>query len=129
MRQVQKITETELEVMSVLWQADEPMKAGQLCNILCERLGCGPSSVKTLLARLCAKNAITRYKSEYSGIYLYTPVLSNREYGRETAVKIIQKVFGGNARELIAALVEDDQLTDDDMAELKTLWDNRKQGN
>ena len=50
----EKITEAELEVMEVLWDAGEPLTLGQIKEALSEKNG---DTTKTLLRRLCAKGA------------------------------------------------------------------------
>ena len=51
----EKITEAELEVMEVLWDAGEPLTLGQIKEALWEKNG---DTTKTLLRRLCAKGAV-----------------------------------------------------------------------
>lgn len=126
MKQIPKISESELEVMRLLWEHDAPMTAAQICDELESQFDWGQSTIKTLLSRLCQKGAITRSKAAGGGVYSYTALVSRREYGRESADKLIGKIFGGSARNLIASLFEDDKLTKEDIAELRALWDDKQ---
>ena len=51
----EKITDTELEVMQVLWETEAPMTLAQIKAALSGRNG---DTIKTLLRRLCQKGAV-----------------------------------------------------------------------
>ena len=114
----EKITEAELEVMEVLWNAGEPVTLGQIREALAERNG---ETVKTLLRRLCAKGAAAREKGR---VGCYRPLVSREELGCYRTRKLIDKLYAGSARQMVAALVEHDQLSGADIAELRALLDS-----
>ena len=114
----EKITEAELEVMEVLWNAGEPVALGQIREALAERNG---ETVKTLLRRLCAKGAAAREKGRGG---CYRPLVSREELSCYRTRKLIDKLYAGSARQMVAALVEHDQLSGADIAELKALLDS-----
>lgn len=124
MEKLPKISESELEVMRVLWEYDAPMTVTQLRTELEKRLGWDASTTKTLVSRLCKKGAIVRSKSAEQDVYRYSALVSRDEYGRESADKLIDKIFGGSAGNLIAALLKNNKLTQEDITELRELWDN-----
>lgn len=113
----EKITETELEVMEVLWQAEEPLTLGQIKGALADRNG---DTVKTLLRRLCAKGAAAQEKRQ---VYYYRPLVSREDVSSCRTRKLIDKLYAGSAGQMVAALVANDQLTGEDIAELRTLLD------
>ena len=114
----EKITEAELEVMEVLWQAEESLTLGQIRGALPEKNG---ETVKTLLRRLCAKGAAAQEKGQ---AYSYRPLVSREEVGTSRTRKLIDKLYAGSARQMVAALVEHDQLTGADIAQLRELLDS-----
>ncbi len=114
----ERITEAELEVMEVLWDAGEPVTLGQIREVLAERNG---ETVKTLLRRLCTKGAAAREKGRVSH---YRPLVSREELGCYRTRKLIDKLYAGSARQMVAALVEHDQLSGADIAELRALLDS-----
>ena len=120
----EKITEAELEVMEVLWDAGEPVTLSQIREALADRNG---ETVKTLLRRLCAKGAAAQEKGR---VYHYRPLVSREELGCYRTRKLIDKLYAGSARQMVAALVEHDQLTGQDIAQLRDLLDqlDRKGG-
>lgn len=114
----EKITEAELEVMEVLWKAGEPVTLGQIREALAERNG---ETVKTLLRRLCAKGAAAREKGR---VGCYRALVSREELSCYRTRKLIDKLYAGSARQMVAALVEHDQLSGADIAELRALLDS-----
>lgn len=125
MERLPKISESELEVMRVLWEYESAMTVTQLRTELEKRLGWEASTTKTLISRLCKKGAIARSKSSEQSVYCYSALVSRDEYGRESADKLIDKIFGGNAGNLITALLKNNKLTQEDITELRELWDDK----
>ena len=112
----ERITEAELEVMEVLWQGDSPLTAAQIKEGLREKNG---DTVKTLLRRLCAKGAVGQEKQQ---VYWYRPLVSREEVGRSRTRKLIDKLYAGSARNMVASLVEARALSQEDLAQLRALF-------
>ena len=54
----------------------------------------------------------------------YRPLVSREELSCYRTRKLIDKLYAGSARQMVAALVEHDQLSGADIAELKALLDS-----
>ena len=113
----EKITDSELEIMRVLWEAGRPLSLAEIRRELQSRMSWESSTVKTLVQRLNAKGAICQEKRD---VYYYAPEISREEYGGEATRSLIDRLYNGKAGELVAALV-DSELSDDDIAELRSL--------
>ena len=111
-----KITEAELAVLEVLWQADEPLPITPIRIQLGEEWGWDASTVKTLLRRLCNKGAVAAEKRE---VFYYRPLLSQEEYRCWSTSSLVERVYQGSARDLVAGLVAGNQLTQADLEELR----------
>lgn len=114
----EKITGSEAEVLEILWQSGEPLPVTPIRTQLEKERGWDASTVKTLLRRLCDKGAVTIEKRE---VFYYRPLLNREEYRRWSARSLLDRVFRGNARDLIASLVEEDQLSEADLKELREI--------
>ena len=114
----EKITGSEVEVLEILWQAGEPLPVTPIRTQLGKKRGWDASTVKTLLRRLCDKGVVTAEKRE---VFYYRPLLAREEYCRWSARSLLDRVFRGNARDLIASLVEEDQLSGADLEELREI--------
>ena len=113
----QKITDSELAVMNVLWDAGAPLTITEIRARLADVSGWESSTIKTLVQRLCAKGAVA---AEKRGVYHYTPCLTREQFGGYATRSLIDKLYHGRARDLVAALV-DTQLDAQDIAELRAL--------
>ena len=111
-----RISGAELDVLEVLWQAEGPI--ADVRGALEQSHSWDSSTVKTLLRRLCEKKAVEAEKRE---VFYYRPLLSRREYQIWSTRSLIDKVYRGSARSLVAALVERSQLSREDLAELRAV--------
>lgn len=115
----EKITDSELLVMQVLWEKGESMSLTELRRAVQERSGWEQSTVKTLIRRLCDKGALSQEKRE---VYYYSPNLSEDEYNADATESFLHRIYRGSARRLVAALVEKNDLSEQDVAELMELF-------
>ena len=112
-----KISGSELEVMEVLWGAGVPLPISAVRSELEEQRGWDGSTVKTLLRRLCEKGAV---QLERRG--MYRAVITQAQYGRWSARHLVDQVFNGSAKKLVASLLSDGQLSQAEIAELSALF-------
>lgn len=114
---MKRISQAELDVMDVLW-ADSPLAASDVAARLSQK-DWNIRTIKTLLSRLVEKNVIS---TEQDGRrYLYSPIVSQKDYARRAARKLSNRLFGGRAAPLVAHLAEGEGLSDEDIAELEAL--------
>ena len=64
----EKISDSELEVMRVLWDARTALPVGEIRRALQERRGWEATTIKTLVQRLVAKGAVAQEKRGRSTI-------------------------------------------------------------
>ena len=113
-----RISDAEHAVMEALWQRS-PLTASEVCDQVCEERDWSLATVKTLLSRLVAKNAIA---TEPDGRrFLYTPLLKRADYTGSESLRLVDRLFGGRAAPLFAQLAEAEALTEDDLAEMEAL--------
>lgn len=121
--QGERISDAEHAVMEALWQC-APLTASEVCDKVCEARGWGLATVKTLLSRLVAKQAVT---TEPDGKrFLYSPRIAREAYLGTESRRLVDRLFGGRAAPLFAHLAEADALTDQDIAEIEALLQELK---
>lgn len=114
------IGDAELEIMKVLWKAGEPVST-QYINDAVEEKGWKRTTISTFLARLVQKGAVT---SEKRGkLYYYAPLISKGEYRREQTKSLIKSLYNGSVRELAVSLFEEERLSDEDIRDLRSMFD------
>jgi BlaI family penicillinase repressor len=115
----QKISDSELEVMRVLWSIKQAMTLAEIRKPLSINSEWEDSTIKTLLRRLHCKGVL---KQEKRDVYYYTPLVSEDEYEEYTTQTLINKLFQGSAKNLVASLVSSNQLSQEDICELRKMF-------
>ena len=114
-----RISDAELEVMKVLWEARRELPVTVIREKLQERKGWEPTTIKTLVSRLSGKGVISQEKC---GVFYYKPLVTEQEYNDWVTNNLVDKVYQGNVKKLIAALVNSDGLTPEDLKELREMF-------
>lgn len=115
----EKITDSELEVMHVLWEAADALPIADIRRTLQERRGWEATTTKTLVQRLCNKGAVAQEKRS---VFYYRALISEKEYNDWATGDLIRKLYRGSAKDLVAALVHSDELTAADVEELRAMF-------
>jgi len=118
-----QVSDAEWEVMTVLWDSS-PRTAAEVVEALSTRTTWAPKTIKTLLGRLVKKGAL-RYKEE-GNRYIYRPVFPREKYVEEASESFLDRVFDGKATPMLVHFVENADLSDDDLRDLKSILDRRK---
>jgi len=116
---VSKITDSEVEVMRVLWEAGCELPIADIRKTLEKSSGWESSTIKTLLRRLCNKGVVLSTKRD---VFYYKPLVSETEYNEYTTQNLIDRLYDGSAKNLVASLLGTKKLDDADIEELRTLF-------
>jgi BlaI family penicillinase repressor len=119
-----QVSDAEWEVMTVLWDAS-PRTAAEVVEALSTRTTWAPKTIKTLLGRLVKKGAL-RFKEE-GNRYLYRPVFPRERYVEEASKSFLDRVFGGKATPMLVHFVENAELSDEELRELRSMLDRKKE--
>jgi BlaI family penicillinase repressor len=119
MNQKPGISETEWEVMKVIWTSKSALPAQGIINALSMRDNWHPKTVKTLLNRLVKKGALGFHKEGRA--YLYHPLVTEGECVAAESESFLDRVFGGSLKPLLAHFAETRKLSPAEIAELKRL--------
>ena len=112
---LRRLPDAELEIMKELWAAGEPLIRAALEQRLTRRQW-SSTTLLALLARLEEKGYVAREKQGRG--YLYTAVLTREEYLPVESRSALGRMFGGSAKNLVAAMAETNTLTDAEIDEL-----------
>ena len=113
-----KITGSELEVMKLLWRAENALPITEIREKLQKTKGWEPATIKTLVGRLVNKGVV---RQEKRNVFYYSPLITEKEYSTWATEDLISRVYNGSARNLISALVNSDGLTQEDLDELRQM--------
>ena len=114
-----KISGSELEVMKILWRAEDALPVTEIREKLQKTKGWEPATIKTLISRLVSKGVVRQEKRK---VFFYSPAVSEKEYSTWATDDLIERIYNGSARQLVAALVHSDGLTQADLDELRQMF-------
>ena len=117
---MQKIFDSELKLMELIWER-EPVSAKDLSILAATALEWNKNTTYTVLKKLEAKGFILR---EDPGFFC-SSLVTRGEVQKSEAKSLAARLFGGSKRALFSALLEDEELTADDIAELKDMINKR----
>ncbi|MEK3782438.1 BlaI/MecI/CopY family transcriptional regulator [Paenibacillus sp. FSL R5-0810] len=118
MNQIQRLSDTEMELMEVIWECDPPVTSTELLHIFAGRgKEWKAQTISTFLSRLVDKGALKATK--HGRTNKYTPLITPKEYKLAETQHVLDEIYQGSVKNLIAALYDGDKLSDEDIVELK----------
>ena len=125
MRRTPKISEAEWEVMKVLWE-NSPRTANDIVEELTGRTHWKRETIRTLVNRLVAKKAL---KFEKKGRqYHYSPRVGRAECVKAETESFVSRFGSGAIEPMLAAFVEEKELSAEKIARLKRILDRKGAG-
>jgi BlaI family penicillinase repressor len=115
-----RIAPTEWEVLEILW-AGAPLSAAEVFERLPPDSEWTVKTVRAFLDRLIQKQAVTRRKVH--GIYVFEPVIERTKCLRLESRSFLDRFFRGNPVSMISHFIEQEQLSQKDIARLQELLD------
>ncbi len=127
MTNFQKLSETEMEVMQIIWESGHPITSGELLDIFARYKGkeWKGQTIATFLARLVEKGVLISIKQGRANIY--SPRISPEEYKSQEAKSLLETLYEGSVKNFLATLYDGKELTKDEMTELRR-WFAEKAG-
>lgn len=122
---IKKLPDSEFEIMKAVWHSDEPVTSPMLTEKLRLELpekDWKQQTVLTMLVRLEGKGFLRSDKAGKERNYY--AVVSESEYLRVEAESFRKRFSGGRIGSLVKALYDDNDLSDEDISELKD-WVNK----
>lgn len=117
------LTEAEEKIMDVLWQTPGRTMM-EITHALEAETGWTKHTVTTLLKRMIQKETVVM--DESGAVRRYAPAIPKADVAREQTRSLLKRMFAGRASLLVENLVEDGELSREDLQELMSLLDNRQ---
>lgn len=110
----ESLTEREAQIMEILWRAGSAS-----ADRIRQELPDEPhdSTVRTLLRILEGKGYVKHVVRGKA--YVYRPAIRKASAERKAVVSLIKRFFGGSAEALVLRLIEDEQLTPEQLEQLR----------
>jgi BlaI family penicillinase repressor len=113
------LTDLQLSIMRALWQLGEGTVGDVLAVLVAEGKELAPTTVATLLQRLSKQGWVKHKKSGRQ--FLYRAKVKQAEAAQGVLRRVLSGFFGGKVSALTAQLLESEQLTAEDLKELRKL--------
>ena len=123
---IPQVSDSELELMKIIWsKGGKALYAEIMESLAASGKGWQKNTVITLLSRLVEKGLLKT--SKIGRRNEYTAVVSEAEYQTAQARTLLNKLYQGDAKGLVATLIQGDMLSEEDYAELKRFWEGSGQ--
>ncbi len=117
---MQQTSDYELELMKVIWSSGGTALYAEIAETLGKKgMNWTKNTIITLLSRLVEKGMLKTNKIGHRN--KYTAVVSENEYRTAQTEAFLGKVYEGNAKGLVAMLIQKEWLSAEEYEELKQL--------
>ena len=121
-KRTELLTDVELELMKALWA----IRSGNVRDItaaMSDGTNRAYTSVATIMKILTKKGYVTAEQKER--VLVFQPAIAKSDYEGRSLRNLSDSLFGGTPTALVARLVDDGELTDDMIREIKQIIDTR----
>lgn len=118
-----KLTDTELELMNILWEINEGT-VNEVMEKLPPNRDLAYTSVSTIL-RILEQKQILKTRKEGRG-HSYIPILKKTDFESSTLQHVINNVFAGAPVALVRQLINSAHIKEQELEEIKKLIEKAK---
>jgi len=122
MKQIQRIPDSELEIMMIIWDASEKVTS----DYIMERLNKTwvKSTVLNFLSRLCDRGFVKFHKEGRFNIY--ESIIAKEDYLQRESKSFLKKMHQNSLTSLVVSLYDGDSISKKDLEELKRFIEGAK---
>ena len=114
-----KISDSEMEIMELIWRKGDEVTSGEIIDSLKEQWK--PTTVQTFLKRLTDKKALTVRKEGKTNFY--TAAITEEDYKREQTEDFLKDMHKGSVKSLFASLMGGKSVDKEELTELREWFD------
>ncbi|UCG50864.1 MAG: BlaI/MecI/CopY family transcriptional regulator [Candidatus Latescibacterota bacterium] len=111
-----RLTESEWQIMNALWK-NHPATAREVADELPDDVDWAYTTIKTMLTRLAAKNAVKEHKR--GNMSVYEPLVTREQARRKALRSFLDQAFDGAVGPFLHFLAADKKLTPKQRQQLK----------
>ena len=124
-KELVKLPDSELFIMQTIWSTMTPVGTGKIVELISRSKDWSRSTIQVLLTRLEERGFI---KMEKNGrLKYYSPIIKEEEYLSRETKSFLKHFYNNSYKKLIASLVQDTRLSEEDYDELLTIIQNAKE--
>lgn len=116
MKKFYKMSDSEMEIMKIIWESAVPVTIAQLLNIF-ESRKWKAQTMATFLTRLAEKGLIMIDKQGKTN--LYTTAITEQKYHQLEAQNLLSSMYDGSLQNFLSALYDGNEIDAKETEELK----------
>lgn len=120
MRAFQSLSESEMEIMQVIWRSGTPMTTASLLHLFAHK-GWKAQTMSTFLTRLVEKGVLGAERRGKTNFY--SPVLTETEYHSQEARQLVDDKYHGSVLDFLAAFYGGGKLSREEADSLRSWFD------
>lgn len=122
---MKKLPDAELELMMIIWEAEEPVTRLYIEEHMDEGRDVLPNTVLTLLSRLERRGFVR--KDRQGKMNYYSAVVPKEPYLKAAGRGVLQRMFHGSLRNFAAALYEGEEIDPEEAEALYRFLEEKRQ--
>lgn len=119
---MKKLSDSEFEIMKVLWSRGVPMTSNEILDRLKDRFDWKLAGLMTFLARMVDKGYV--YCDRSTRTNYYSTVISQDQYRVQESESFLEKLYDNSATKMIAQLCKGKKISQEEIAELRNYLDS-----
>ena len=116
-RKIQKLPDSELDVMIALWNGHGEMTRSEIEDFMKRKKELAPTTILTLLSRLEKKKFVSVKKEGKAN--LYRALVTQEQYQQQEGKHVLEKLYGNSLKNFVATLYQGKQIDQSDIEELE----------
>ena len=114
----QRLPESELDIMLVLWNNTPPMTRPEIEKVINMK----KTTILSLLTRLENKNFVEVTKQ--GKMNLYTPLVSQSDYQAHESQSVLEKLYGNSLKKFVTSLYHGKKISSEEVQDLSEFLKN-----
>lgn len=125
MKKFQKLSDTEMEIMTIIWGLNKEVTSSELLDIIEKERGkrWSGQTIATFLSRMTEKEVLTSVKRGRSNYYMSS--LTMEEYRQREAEGILNDMYKGSVKKFLSALYYGKKMNKKEIDELKEWFSDK----
>ncbi len=112
---------SELKIMNVIWD-HHPISASEIASILMKETAWSKNTIYTLITRVVKKGFVKRTDPNF----VCEPIITRKQIQQQETKSLVDRLYAGSLNMLFARIIEDENLSDAELDELRKLLDQKK---
>lgn len=118
-KKIERLPDSELAVMQIIWAEQLPIGSGKIVQILEQEKGWTRSTVQVLLKRLEEKGFLSCKKE--GRLKMYTPLIEREQYVSKETKSFLEHFYNNSYQGLIASLVKNETISQEDIEDIVSI--------